>query len=354
VLWTFRELLLLFVIFEGLMAEVLMFRAIVLWLSFAYVTSNALAEVLVAPPLARKLGPESTAKISAIRQLERIKQINGTVTINDNIFVADRIVFWPNSKLVFSSNSSESIIIAANIIAFKDPLQLSFVERSSPPTGKNGDKGTPGNNGVNWSDSGGEGQIGGDGNPGLQQPKFLVFAGAFQSPNGSPMIKGLSLTLELPASAGGIGGDGGNGGQGVGGIPALGDHKRGLRCRGGRDGGPGGNGGRGGRGGNGGDGSKGLTVVMIGPTAAADLFQYANIHNSGGDGGAPGAGGQAGSPGAGGAADGSNFPCDTRPAGLPGSYPNPLHNGLGQKGNTGPAGDVFVEVLPNQSSPFIR
>jgi hypothetical protein len=332
-----------------------MLARIVLYSLLVLAPLQVRAEVLIAKSLADNLGPVASEQIRKLPTLISLYQVNGVQRYEGSFLVADEIVFGKGAKLVFTDVNSPLIVIAANKIKLTDPSEGITVQREAPPSGETGATGAPGADGTGWGGHGSPGNTGGNGGAGLKQPVVLFFTAQFESPSGAPLNGALPLTLMLPASAGGTGGTGGHGGNGNNGDPASGDHRHFPRgCVGGRNGGSGGNGGPGGRGGDGGPGSDGVAVALIAPEKAADLFSYAVILNQGGAGGFQGSGGAGGGGGAGGDPAGSEFPCDTRHAGLPGNPPNPPNLGNGSPGTAGARGQNKLLILQAQTSPYLE
>lgn len=315
--------------------------------------AGALSFLAAAPVFAQEVArtlPEADVinQIQIIRDqdfipLSRPLIIEGDYVFNGWFIVADRIVFKPGARLIFSRQAMEgrsNFFVVAREMVSEDPNAPGTItyERPAPngaaalsgqaPTGRHAtEDGSRG--GV-----GSAGAQGNDGPRGFGAPTLTITV--LSVPGSGPVID-FTGGLGGQGGQGQRGGDGGNGAKGTPASQSMFDCKAG----GGR-GGDGGQGGQGGVGGTGGQGGEGGTITVIAPAdLLPSLSQKFRVVVAGGDGGAgglPGPGGNGGAAGPGGQ--------DARPYCGGGSAGNPGAAGgegrPGSSGQTGVHGDFFV------------
>lgn len=275
--------------------------------------------------------------------------VQGTKRFDGWFLKANRLVFEPGSKLVFSrdaQNRRNSFFIVAKEIVVKDANSPGSVtwDRSSIENAPSAvGQAASGSHGQGDGENGGTGANGATGNtgyPGKNAPNLTVFV--FSTPSSGPEI-------DFRGQDGGKGGNGlkgGDGGNGQKGQPASQDM---VNCRrGGGNGGTGGAGGTGGTGGTGGNGGGGGSVTLV---SIADrlptLTQRFRLNVRGGAGGPNGNGGEGGNGGQGGPGGQEARPyCGGGSAGGNGSKGS--IGSEGGRGADGLDGDVFVGSLTEQ------
>jgi hypothetical protein len=251
--------------------------------------------------------------------------VSGDKRFNNWFLSAERIVFEPGARLIFSKDAIAArgnLFILAREIVSKDQERPGQIVWEAPP-----DPGAPGQAGTatpgeNRDDSGGtpggrgdDGAIGAEGERGHDGPNLTIITLKLQS----PLLVDLHGTRGGPGAQGQHGGPGGAGGYG---SAAFQNAVNCIRPAGnGAPGGPGGDGGQGGPGGMGGNGGVLTLVVPDADVALATRYIKTNLRP--GDGGTGGAGGN---PGAGG------------PGGSEGAQQLPYCRGDGKAGPSGPVG----------------
>lgn len=264
---------------------------------------------------------------------------------------ADRLVFKPGSRLVFTRealNSRPSIFIFAREIrseSQESPGKVSWERPSLMPPQDAGAASAGEDNGARVDvpgGAGGAGRQGNNGEAGLRAPDLTIVADAIKSP----------LIVDLSGQDGGPGGKGQNGGRGGGGGRGHDASQSMLGCiHGANSGASGGNGGTGGKGGTSGSGGRGGIFTLIASSdnlgAASRLIKVDVSGGRPGAVGGPGGDGGAGGPGGPGGAQQLPFCQGNGHQGLPGSYGQ---NGpSGDIGEMGMNGDYFVGGLSSES-----
>jgi hypothetical protein len=224
--------------------------------------------------------------------------VEGVQPFSSRVIGATKVIFRPNSRLVFIGNTSGvTLTLLAEELIVEGPAVLTWVDKSTvpgppPPRGKAPDGLAGRGDGVDGS-PGSNGEPGNVGYSGLPGPSVNLYV---------RRSSGDRLTIDVSGQPGGEGGggqEGGRGGAGAKGSPASQsafDCKRGPG-RGG-NGGPGGDAGPGGPGGTGGDG--GNVLLVSADSNVADhisVIAKPGVPGKGGDAGAPGKGGPKGEEG---------------------------------------------------------
>lgn len=277
--------------------------------------------------------------------------VSGVTHFHSHFLAARRIIFKPNSTLVFSElawRNRDELIIATERLIVEDknrPGRITWDRPFTPGVSSATGQAASGSHGKSYGASGNPGANGKNGNPGRQgrgAPNLTLFVRQLES--GAPIIdfRGAS------GGKGGTGQRGGDGGAGHQGRPAS-QSLFGCRRGCGR-GGNGGDGGAGGNGGSGGDGGPGGTVRIASlseslPTLTT-IFRIDLSGGAGGPGGTPGAGGK---PGPGGRQGAKALPyCKDEPS-RKGKGGSPGRNGnAGVKGNSGPQGTLMTTSFTDE------
>lgn len=273
-------------------------------------------------------------------------RISGERRYDMYFLTAERIVFEPNARLVFTKTAYESrptfFLLAKEVVSLdqEHPGTITWEQPQPSTRDKAGSAAAGVDNGAQEGVRGGDGgpgAAGAIGDEGRPSPALTIAALSIRNP----------LTVLLPGAKGGTGGqgqDGGRGGGGGHGNPAsqsMFDCKRGCG-----NGAAGGNGGAGGQGGDGGRGGRGGNFTLVVPPDQLPVAtRLLKVTVSGGDGGGPGSGGAGGLLGSGGAKGQEAKPyckddCNNGPQGVAGGS-----GGTGQPGHRGPDGDFFVGTL---------
>ena len=307
----------------------------------------------------RLQGADVTSKLVEIQNygITQASASDYTVTGNqrfDGFFLkADRLIFKPGAKLVFSRQALQNrrtfYIVARQIVMESDasPGTITW-ENSSDDTVSNvaGQAGTgahPGGGGLPGV-AGNEGRVG-DSAPSLYLAVLSV-------PGSGPIV-------DLQGQVGGRGGQGQKGGSGGAGAAGPNASQTLVGCRHGA-----GNGGAGGAGGSGGvgglpgrGGSGGAFTLLTTQDSIVSLATRTRVLVAGGAAGAPGAGGPGGDGGPGGPGG-----ADARPfcqgAGSQGPNGSPGTQGASAAADTGArrgtAGDFFVgSMSPDEFARFL-
>lgn len=234
--------------------------------------------------------------------------IEGTKKWDGFILTANKLVFKPGAKLVFTEqarNARPALVVAVREIVNEDQQQPGRItwERAKN-AGAGGDLSGEGGAGSNGGDrSGGTGGAGGDGATGRRGAKGADAPSIIVVCPKAPTHGG--IIVDFRGQHGGTGGEGqkgGTGGKGGSGRPAS---QGAFDCRSGAgNGGRGGKGGNGGKGGTGGNGGEGGTITWVCETdnvsAISNAFAFEIGGGNGGSGGEGGAKGRGGDGGAGG------------------------------------------------------
>lgn len=272
--------------------------------------------------------------------------VEGEKRFNGWFLSAERIVFKPGARLIFTKSALEArpnfFILAKEIVAEdqENPGTITW-ERLPVVAAPDSGAATAGvDNSTSENTAGGAGSAGATGNSGINgrdAPGLTLTTLSVKN----------ALLVDMQGQAGGSGGKGQTGGRGGGGGYGNPASQNAYKCtRGASAGAAGGPGGEGGKGGPSGGGGRGGTFTLITSpenVAAATRLLRVNVAGgtsgtSSGVGGDPGAGGSGGPGGAGknphckGSGPGSSGPAGKR--GTP-----------GDQGPAGSIGDYFVGEL---------
>lgn len=292
------------------------------------------------------IGPSLQARLSDLEN-DGIQRhtgeviIDGTTLVDDRALIAEKIIFRPGARLVFSRKALaryNSFFVVAREITSDDtsPGTVSWERPVTPaPPGSPGQAGS-GRHGHSDGENGAPGHPGASGAigyPGEDAPSLIL---------ASEKIRGAQLLIDLeghgggPGSAGQNGGDGGNGQRGSHASSSFLDCRRGPG-----DGGAGGSGGPGGPGGPGGRGGRGGTFTLLTDVDFLPVLKdKVQMVVTGGEGGGAGGGGEGGRGGIGG------------PRGAP-SLPFCRDDGRdGTIGQRGPGGGTGSPGLPGPDGQF--
>lgn len=294
-------------------------------------------------------GPEVVFKVDEVDKLALPPAagdfvVTGTRTYDGWFLKADRLVFKPDARLVFSraalSNRRHFFIVTREIVVADGGRPGLITWERGPNAGAPGGlgqapTGSPANSEGQPGGAGAPGSGGIEGAAGESAPNLTIFV--LSVPASGPSV-------DMAGQAGGPGGQGqkgGSGGVGGWGNPAA---QNAFNCtRGAGNGAQGGRGGSGGVGGPGGRGGHGGSVTVISDASLlGTLSQRFRVSVAGGEGGPAGAGGPGGDGGPGGRGgqealpwcrgNGSQGPAGERGQDGPGGTAGPTEN----------AGDFFV------------
>jgi hypothetical protein len=273
--------------------------------------------------------------------------VQGETRFNGWFLSAERIIFKPDSKLIFTRQALDArpnLFIIAKEVLTEDQQHPGTVTWERPTLGAAPESGTAvagTDNGGHESIQGGNGQAGKmgiAGSPGHDAPSITLVTLSVKGPAFVDLVG-------MPGGAGGKGQTGGRGGGGGYGNPASAGP---IDChRGAGNGGRGGDGGAGGAGGPSGDGGRGGVFTLItSDDNVASATRLLKVDTAGGQPGAePGDGGDPGAGGSGGHRGQEAQPwCkDDGHDGLPGNAGSPgSRGGLGAPGKSG---DQFVGAM---------
>ena len=326
----------------------------------AVATANAQAPT---PLVRQNLTPDSIPPQirQAIANAPPISIFNiGTETLDQNVIIADKVVFNEGALAQISRLDWPYVIIYGKEFLFSDPeggaqllrtLDAKAVAPAKPDAparrsqagrdGRHGKKGLPG----------AAGQTGAVGQS-LRIPDIWLITNRIGTQGtASPTSTKVNLRIHVPGIMGSVGGDGGNGGVGQqGGSGRNGEADVFGACESGAGGGgDGGRGGSGGKAGDGGAGGSGGNVFYVGPTHVIDVLQFASVKNNGAQGGAAGKPGSPGSPGKGGSRGSHPGSCSGPGAGGSGPLADPAHLGQGSAGAAGLKGSTIAYVVDDVS-----
>jgi len=252
---------------------------VVVFSSVTAAITNAHAQFapqVVSAPLdkTQKLPPDVELAIRNAKK-QTVFPVSGVTSVSDSVLKTDKLIFQPDSTLVFTGPSIRNgavIVLIAGEVIIQDPNIPSRIMRDMGFTAKSGDSGPPGGIGQpnyqgnavrRTSANGGTGGNGSNGAPGetLKPPIVYILIGKMTHPQLPSRF-----VIDFSGVQGGEGGRGGNGGRG-----GAGDLGWTAHCTwyGSCDSGPG----RGGDGGPGGVGGRGADGVPGGPG-----FDLGRIH----------------------------------------------------------------------------
>lgn len=282
--------------------------------------------------------------------------VQGEMRFNGWFLSAERIVFKPDSKLIFTRQALDArptfFILAKEVLAEdqQHPGTVTWERPVSVVPPESGTASAGADNGGHEQVPGGRGQdgkVGNPGSPGRDAPGLTLV---------TLSVKG-SVLVDLVGSAGGPGGKGHTGGRGGGGGYGTPASENLVNCvRGAGDGGRGGEGGNGGPGGTSGSGGRGGVFTLITSEAnVASATRLLKVDISGGQAGSPqGEGGDPGTGGTGGHRGQEALPwCkDDGHDGPPGNAGT--QGSRGEVGAAGKPGDYFVgEMTPGSVTELL-
>lgn len=259
--------------------------------------------------------------------------VEGEKLYNGHVLSAERIIFKPGARLIFSPTivrrTSDLFIIAREISSEDNQNPGTITWQDTPQT-------IPPTKGYGASGADNGGIVGATGGAGATGPVGFTGEAGYNAPSLTLLVKSIpaALKVELAGEDGGPGGEGGTGGSGGQGGPGSPAAQNLVNCmHGAGDGAAGGTGGAGGQGGDGGSGGNGGTLTLIAEEndlPAITLMLLTTL--SGGQGGSAGTGGAGGAGGPGG-----HGGQESRPY-CRGNGNNGPQGGAGQAGGPGTAG----------------
>lgn len=274
--------------------------------------------------------------------------VRGTQLFDAYFLKADRIVFEPGAKLIFSRDALAArrhLWVVANEIVVDQghPGTISWekaVASAEPPAPGEAPGGNVGASDGTAGKPGRAGGIGIEGVAGEDAPQITLIV---------LRVPTSGVVVDLTGADGGKGGhgmQGGRGGNGAKGSPAS---QTMFGCRaGGGNGGAGGTGGVGGVGGTGGRGGAGGSFLLVSTQERlTSLSAKFRVRQAGGDGGAPGDGGHGGAFGSGGPGGADARPyCGGGSPGADGASGQPGQ--IGAKGRLGQEGEFTVGAATDE------